>query len=50
MNKNDVVVTGEWDGQKIWREKTPEEKFSEALALQDSLNKNNEQNTNNNRA
>ena len=31
MNKNDIVITGEWDGQPIWREKTSGEKLLEAI-------------------
>lgn len=30
MNKQNIIITGELDGQPIWREKTPEEKLEEA--------------------
>lgn len=29
MNKDNIKITGEWDGEPIWREKTPEEKLQE---------------------
>lgn len=29
LTMNKIKITGEWDGQPIWREKTPEEKLEE---------------------
>lgn len=31
INKNDVVIMGDWNGQPIWREKTPGEKLAYKL-------------------
>lgn len=28
--KNNIVIQGEWDGELIWRYKTPEEKLEDA--------------------
>lgn len=31
LNKNDIIIQGEWDGQPIWREKTSGEKLAYKL-------------------
>lgn len=28
---NDIIITGSWDGQPIWRYKTAQEKLLEAI-------------------
>ena len=28
--ENDIKITGNWDGEPIWRNKTPEEKLEDA--------------------
>ena len=33
-NMQDIVITGNWDGQPIWRPKTSTERLSEALERQ----------------
>lgn len=34
--RKDIVITGYWDGQPIWRHKTPEEKLEE-VSMKESV-------------
>lgn len=35
ISKKDVVITGEWDGQPIWRKKTSSEKLVDEISEHD---------------